>query len=424
MGRKKRIRSGVRPTDLFALVGMGLGVCTQTQAAVNPGDYLSYSWKGLAIQPQLDLATVFTDNLFLARGDLRTADLISTFSPGIRLQYGLDGANQISLDFMHDESVLLDRSEFNNRQERLDFRIRYQVGPLRLDGRSRLEYLSSFLGGSANQLGRLVNRRNWNDGYTLTYDWTSKTDIYLRGTHQDLDFDRGVALLDVSNIEGLLGASYQWTERFRVTAEGFFGQSSVAPNLPGPDGPKSIYYGGFVGARGQFTSKLSGSGRVGYEQRDFSDGVGQAASTPALSFDLTYQIGPKTSATLRYDRRSFPSPQFNNQLMIADAASLQINQFVGAGNRWMVRLQTRFDNSELSGATIAFGGQQIDLARRDRTYSAGASLLFQPQPWLVAALAYDFETFDIQFEDPRAGLLLNVPSYHVNRITLTLNIGF
>jgi hypothetical protein len=403
---------------------VGLGLFTQTQAAVNPGDYLSYSWKGLAIQPQLDVATVFTDNLFLGRGELRKADLLSTFSPGIRLQYGLDGANQVSLDFMHDETLLLDNSEFNNRQERLDFRLRYQTGPIRLEGRSRLEYLSGFLGGSANQLGRLVTRRAWNDNYTLTYDWTSKTDFYLRGAHQDLDFDRGVALLDISNIEGLLGASYQWTERFRVTAEGFVGQSSVSPNLPGPAGPKSIYYGGFIGARGQFTSKLSGSGRVGYEQRDFSDGVAQAASTPALSFDLTYQAGPKTSVTLRYERRTFPSPQFNNQLAIADAATLQVNQFVGEGNRWMVRLQGRFDNSELSSAPTIFGGQRIDLTRRDRTIAAGLSVLFQPQPWLFAALAYDFETFNMDFEDARAGQLLNVPSYHVNRITFSFNIGF
>jgi hypothetical protein len=391
---------------------------------MNPAEYLSYSWKGLAIQPQLDVATVFTDNLFLARGDLRVADLVSTFSPGIRLQYGLDAANQVSLDYMHDENILLDNSSFANRQDRLDFKVRYQTGPVRLDGRSRLEFLSSFLGGSANQVGRLVNRRNWTDNYTLTYDWTTKTDVYVRASHQDLDFDQGVALLDLSNIEGLLGTSYQWTERFRVTAEGFAGQSTVARNTPGPDGPKSIYYGGFVGARGKFTTKLSGSARVGYEQRDFTDGVGQAASTPALSFDVTYQIGPKTSATLRYDRRSFPSPQFNNQLSIADIATLQLNQFVGTGNRWLVRLQGRFENSALTGSAIAFGGQQIDLNRRDRTYSAGVSLLYQPQPWLTGALSYDFETFSMEFDDPRAAVLLNVPNYHVNRVTLSVNIGF
>lgn len=392
--------------------------------AQNPGEYLSYSWKGLALQPQLDTAALFTDNLFYGSGVNRVSDFVLTVSPGLRLQYGRDGENQISFEYMHDETLVLERSDFNSRQNRLDLKLGYVQGRFRLEGKDSVQFLSSLLGGSVSQLGQLVDRITVNDTYRLTYDWTEKTDLYVRGVHDMADYDKRTFLLDQQTIEGTLGGSYQWTSKTRLTVDGFYGGTSIAANANPVAASDSRFYGGFVGVRGSFTPKLSGSARVGYEQRSFVNGDSVSASTPALSLDLSYQLSPMTLVTLRYDRRTFPSPQFANQISIGDSVLLQVNQFVGTSGRWLVRGTARYNHNDLSSTLIASGGQSIDVQRIDSLLGAGIALIYQPQPWLACVAAYDFDTFDISFTNESALNLLQVAPYHNNRLSLSVAIGF
>ena len=88
------------------IAGM-LAVGSSVGAAENPGEYLSYSWKNLAIQPQFDTSALFTDNLFYGRGATRVSDVVFTASPGLKLQYGRDDGNQAWFEDMHDETFLV-----------------------------------------------------------------------------------------------------------------------------------------------------------------------------------------------------------------------------------------------------------------------------------------------------------------------------
>jgi hypothetical protein len=402
-----------------------LALSSSAAAAENPGEYLSYSWKNLAIQPQFDTSAMFTDNLFYSRGANRVSDVMFTVSPGLRFQLGRDDGNQASLEYMHDESFLLEYSDFNTRQERIQLALRFVRGKIRVDGRDNLSFLSSILGGAINQSRQLVDRVSLNDIYTVTYDWTEKTDFYVRGTHLLIDYDRRTFLLDQQNIEGLLGMSYQWTPKLRFTLEGFYGNSSIGANATAIIGPDSQFYGGFVGLRGTFTPKLTGSARVGYEQREFSSGGSVSANTPAVSTDLTYQFGNMTSAVLRYDRRTFPSPQFVNQISVTDSISLTVLQLLGTSGRWMVRGSARYDQNDLTATTLATGvGNGINVERTDSTMVLGAALVYQPQPWLTCIAAYEFEDFHISFGSSNAANFLQLVPYHNNRLSLSVAIGF
>jgi len=407
-----------------AWIGCALTASGVAGLAQNPGEYLSYSWKGVAFQPQFDTTALFTDNLFYGAGATRVSDFVFTVSPGFRLQYGRDGENQIAFEYMHDETVVLDHSDFNSRQNRLDLTVRYVQGRLRLEGKDSVQFLSSLLGGSVGTLGQLVDRVLQSDDYRLTYDWTEKTDFYLRGSHTAADYDKRTFLLDQRTLEGTLGTSYQWTPKTRLTVDGFYGATSIAANAVPVAASDSRFYGGYVGIRGSFTPKLSGSARVGYEQRSFVSGDSVSASTPALSFDLAYQLTPMTSMTLRYDRRTFPSPQFASQISISDSVIFQVNQLVGTSGRWLVRGTVRYNHNDLSSTSVASGGQTIDVQRTDTLMAAGVALIYQPQPWLGCIAAYDFENFDISFANQAASGLLQVVSYHNNRLSLSVAIGF
>jgi len=411
---------GLRVAQLACALTAGSAIAL----AQNPGEYLSYSWKGIALQPQFDTSALFTDNLFSGAGVNRVSDFMMTFSPGLRLQWGRDGQNQISFEYNHDESILVDNSDFNSSQDRLVLAIRYATSRVRIEGRDSVQFLSSLLGGSAGQTRLLVDRVAFADGYTVTYDWTEKTDFHVRGVHSTTDYDKKLALLDQTTLEGVLGTSYQWSTKTRFTAEGFYGRTLISANAVPTIASDSSFYGGLVGLRGNFTSKLTGSGKIGYERRDFVNGSSQGSSTPALAFDLTYQFSPMTTATLRYDRRTAPSPQFGGQISVSDVVSFQVNQLVGASGKWLVRGTTTFAHNDLTTATINSGAQAINVERTDTVLTMGVALVYQPQPWLSCIAAYDFENFDISFANQTAAGLLQVVPYHVNRLSLSVAVGF
>lgn len=407
-----------------AQVACALTAGSVMAVAQNPGEYLSYSWKGVALQPQFDSSAMFTDNLFSSAGVNRVSDFMMTFSPGLRLQWGRDGMNQISLEYHHDESLLIDNSDFNSSQNRLALSVRYATGRIRIDGRDSVQFLSSLLGGSVGQLRILADRLTISDQYSVTYDWTEKTDFYVRANHNTTDYDKKLALLDQTTLEGTLGTSYQWSVKTRVTVDGFYGRTMIDANAAPTIASDSSFYGGFVGLRGNFTSKLTGSARIGYERRDFVSGDSRGSSTPALAFDLTYQFSPMTTASLRYDRRTAPSPQFGGQISVSDAVTFQVNQLVGTSGKWLVRGTTTFSHNDLTQANITSGGQTINVERTDTIFTAGVALVYQPQPWLSCIAAYDFENFDISFANQTAGGLLQVVPYHANRLSLSVAVGF
>jgi hypothetical protein len=309
----------------------------------------------------------------------------------------------------------------NTRQDRLAFDLKYQASRFRIEGQDSVAWMSSFIGGVFNQTRTLVDRRLRTDEWRVTYDYTPKTDFYVVGRHQDTDYQKGLRLFDQNDLKATLGTSYQITSKYRVLVEGFYGQSALNSNVPEIAAPPySAVYGGQVGVRGDFTKKLSGDLRVGYEQRDFGTGKAVAAQTPAITADLNYAFRPKTTLTLSYLRNSAPSPQIASQFSVTDAVGLTVNQGVGTSGKWMVRGNFRY---LMSG----FGtppGSALDQSRDDTFWQAGLTLLYQPRAWMTWSLGYEHENYGYQFRDPAAGAAFILPQYHANRITLAVAIGY
>ncbi len=389
--------------------------------AKDVGDYLSYSWGHLALQPQLSVSEVFTDNLFLGPSTNQVSDLTSIISPGLKLQYGLDGENQINIDAGHDEILLLENSDKNTHQDRVGMHLHLAKSRLHLEGQDSIAFLSGFIGSVYNQSRTLVDRRLWLDHYVMTYDMTAKTDVYVIGDHSDVDYQEGLQLYDQNDLRGTLGTSYKYDPMWRFLVEGFYGQTALSPNAPTqPTAPYSVVYGGYVGARGDFTAKLSGFLRVGYEQRNYNSGQTVAAQTPAINLDITYAFRPTTVLNLTYSRSSAPSPQFHTQFQVVDAVGLSVSQNVGKSGRWLVRGHVRYLLSEFDA-----GGQPgVDLSRTDDYWLAGIALLYQPRAWITCSLAYDYENYSYKFADPQAASTFFLPQYQVNRVTLSVAIGY
>lgn len=423
-------KTGQLAAAICAAAGAGHGLVAK-DFNQRMDEILSANVGRLAIQPQLDLSGMYTDNLFYGPKERQESDLAGIISPGLRLQYGADGGNQAALDYAHDEFVYVNNSGANTRQDRIGFQVNYGSGRFRVDGSDRIDFLSGFISGSGTGALQLtpVDRRIWSDSYRFTWDSTLKTDVYVDGSHYDEDFAESVALLDQNTLRGALGGSFKYSDRIAFFTEGFYGQSAVSPNATAAGGPYSMFYGGYAGARGNFTTKLTGSVKLGYELREFSDGVSQGANTPAVAADLTYAPTIRTSLQLRYDRRTTPGPQFGGQSAVGDTVTFRANQFLGRGSRWMLQVNGRYDLLDLGDSIqyVAFGPSTVipvNVARLDTLWSAGLALYYQPKAWLTTILSYQHESFSPDLVDPLAQLLFLIPKYTVNSVTLTVSIGY
>lgn len=484
---------------------VGFLVAAAPAVALEAVDVLNFTWGKLTVKPQLDLTGTFTDNLFYGNNSvristntvqhatnlvsvvanvpvfaggapsgpitsslavLRTAesDYQTIVSPGFQLAYGSSDANQIAFTYSLDKILYLRHGEDGSDQHNFDLKTKLADGHWKLTGADQLQYLSSFLGGgNFFSLGQLVNRRLWNDTYRFNYDLSPKTYAYFDGTHSSLDYDKGINVYDTDTLKGSIGGGYYLSPLVSVFVETHYGQSAIAPNLPGQlKGPHSGFYGGYLGLRGDFTARLTGMVKVGYETRVFPAGSvpSSGTSTPAVEVSLTYAPTVKSQITLDYSRKTDVSPQFGRQTLSFDTISLAFQQTIGSSGKWFVQVQGNYsltDSSDLTtlsriptvdpsgnflsynvlGGSLATGTadlQQaidpksapvpINVGRTDVQASLGPTLVYQPRPWLQASLGYRFEHYTPRFRDAYYASLHTLIPYDVNQFTFRIAVGF
>jgi hypothetical protein len=66
----------------------------------------------------------------------------------------------------------------------------------------------------------------------------------------------------------------------------------------------------------------------------------------------------------------------------------------------------------------------INNARTDQTYTASVTMSYQPNAWLTASAAYQFEKYTAEFPDQLAFDISGLNDFHVNRIVLRVSIGY
>lgn len=369
----------------------------------------------------------------------RTSDVISTVSPGLKIQYGSEEFNYIGLEYNLDSVRYLDQGIIPAPMHRLRNQFRFEKSRLRTEGVATFGYLSSFLGGGANQRGRLVDRWNGNIDGKVTYDSSAKTDVYVNAAYNFTEYSSSVSLYSVNTWRSGLGATYKPTERIFIFTEGHYGQTALSPsstNLLAT--PYSQTYGGYVGVRGKFTERIEGTIRGGYELREFpSVAVDGSFSIPAAEASITYLIRDTTQLSLGYNRRTDVAPQVARQLLTYDSVRFGVRQVIGTSAKWVASADVSFNWSDFGstvsianvydywpGSTVRVPVQRaVDFKRNDlaTTYSAG--VMYLPRTWLKATLSYEYENYEVKFADSGLNDIL-IPSYDSHRVMLGLQVGF
>jgi len=254
-----------------------------------------------------------------------------------------------------------------------------------------------------------VDRVAFLDHYRLEYALSEKISTYVEGSYDATDYATGTTLFDANSLRGTGGFAFRITPKIRLFGEGYYGQSAVDPNRSVDiKGPHLNVMGGFIGASGDFHPKLTGSVKVGYETRRFSNSSADEAS-PVVEASLTGRINDKTTAVLSYSRRSSVSVQAASQSFASDVVTAGLDRVLSSDGKLVARLGGNFQNDEYENLGT-FGG------RNDKSYRANFALIYNIQLWLSTSVAYEFEKY---VSSDRA-----VIDYNVNRVTVRVSVGY
>jgi hypothetical protein len=404
---QKKLPSGV---GLLAAVAS-----FSTVEAVDPSTFLLYQKGPVALKPQLTVSETFNDNVSYRR-DNKESDFITVLSPGLVLQVGRKDFNFLEFSYTYDRYIYADLNEFDANQHHIASRLKFQKNRLTLDGRDTIDFLSSPLGGGYSSGstsgtegvivgGRKVDRTAFADSYRLTWDASERSDLYLGLGHSFWDYEEDLALYDSRTLIGTLGFEYHPFTKAFFFGETYFGETQNDRNVEAlSEYPTANFVGMFVGTRGNFTEKLRGMAKAGFEHRYYSDG-GDPLTTPVVEMSLAATLTENTELNAGYSRHQYESIQFVRSSYTTDSLSFSWLQKIGADGRLRSLLSAGYQLSQFENN-----------GRTDNIFNAGLTISYDIKLWMHAFGSYTFEHLDSNE--------LLVEDYNVNRIMVGLHIGY
>jgi hypothetical protein len=387
----------------------GVALWSVSAMGIEPIDVLLYNKGPFILKPQLTVSEVYNDNIFYRNED-KVEDFISILSPGLDIQVGDKEYNYIDLDYTYDRLLYAENPDQDANQHRISVNSFFQHSRLTLSGTDNINFLATPLGGGISFRAGKIDRWTFLDRYRLDYDLSEKTAPYIEAYHSTTDFQKGIALYDSTTLRGTAGFEYKAFSRTSFFGEFYVGQTTSDPNSSIlSEYPSVMMYGAFLGARGSFTEKLSGSVKAGYELRTYSIDSPNS-SLPVVELDLLYQISERTSLGLTYTHRQYESVQFTRSAYTTDSVTAGLSQQIGNEGRFRGTLRASYSKSSFDPNPV----YQTD--REDNLILAQLALSYDFKLWLRGFVGYDFEHLDSSTPV--------VLDYDDNRVTIGVSVGY
>ncbi len=392
--------------------------------AFEPTDLMAYKMGPVLLRPRLAAGARYDDNIYYrSSGPLQQGDFISVISPGLTLTLGrpavnnpwfdLRGAgdeNYLSLSYNFDQSMYATHGDLDSGNHTVDLSYRLKGYRLIFQGSDRIQMLTAIIGGG-NNLGLPIKRTTFGDNYTLSYKLTEKTSVYANGTLSATEYEKGTPLFNDNYFRGTLGFAFGAFSKTSFFGEIYDGQAAVSPNRSSdPDGPHERFLGGFIGMRGDFTPRLSGSMKVGYETHEFSNHA-PVADSPVVEGNLKYRFREKSVANLGYTRSTAVSVQAAGVSYNSDTVYFRLDQNLGRAGKWMAFIGGNYQLANYDPTGIYAN-------RQDDWLQLNCGLTYLMRAWLATNLGYEYERFTSTAT--RQGVI----DYTANRVTLRIAVGY
>jgi len=434
--RKDGLVGKVRPASV--VVAAGFLFAPTVGWAFEAKDLMAFSVGPFVLRPKLTVSETYNDNIFYDVQDEESA-FITGVTPALEVRLGrIDADRVFRLGYNFNQYWYHGTEDIDTAQaHNVTLSGTIKGDRLSSDTAFFLGFMNTIYGGyeafgqGASLVSRNIDRFSWGLNQALQYRFGERTSVHGRFTLNDLDFQQEGAYYDQMTWKILGGVGYAIRPKVQGLAEVYYGQTASDPNLSLTPGlPPSLWVytfepdkletvGGYAGARLTFTTKLTGTVKVGYEQSHRGEWAGSEAievGAPVGNIALTSAFTQRTSATLSYDRSTGTSVQATAGVYTGDRFSLQLRQVLGTTHPWIITAGgtyglNQYDERRTPLGIVTYPDYKSDFI------GANVGLAYQPQPWLGAALNYRFShrTTD------SAGSTVD---YTVNEVTLAVSVGY
>lgn len=325
----------------------------------------------------------YEDNITFAP-DNELEDEVFEVSPGVELLFGKNSLTKGSFTAFERLTAYSDHNELNSNLTNLLFNSTYDGARLDLRANASFRELNQN-SRDARAAATLVRRDSYAAGLNAEYAVSEKSKVGLGGRYNRTQYKSG-GFNNQKNYTVPANYYFAITEKVDLSAGVQYRKNIVsAPNADSED-----YYFN-VGARGEFTPKLSGSFSVGYTLRDHEDSTRGDDSTIGLKAGLSYAYSPKTTFTLNLS---------NDFETGADASGIETAS-VGVG------VNTSITAAWSVNATVAYSRYDYLATNRTDNYVVGG-----------VGVAYTYNEY-LSFD---AGYTINDNSSDIGRAEFTANV--
>lgn len=233
----------------------------------------------------------YDDNIYLRPGTSarpEVSDTVFTLSPGLDLQFGRNAATSGNLYFRQDILRYTDNDQQNTSLSNVGFNSLYN------NGKSKLDLGASYSESAQNDTsapGDIVERNLTSARALSEFGATEKTSVGVGAKFDKTDYVAGPGYRDSSIWTLPVDAYFEYSPKLQWSV----GYRYRSTDLSGAAVDSKDHFFN-IGARGEFTPKLTGQLRVGYGLRKLDSG--RDDSDFGIDSNFVYTYSPKTSYTI------------------------------------------------------------------------------------------------------------------------------
>lgn len=231
----------------------------------------------------------FDDNIYLDPGTTLSPeqdDTIWSFTPGVDLVFGKGSVTKGNAYFREEIRRYSDHGNQDTELANLGFKSNYDNGVTKADFNTAYAEVAQN-DNDANALGAIVHRTVFNVGARLEFGLSEKTSLAVGASFDKTNYEP-VSYSDSAILNLPVDVYFKATPKLDWSAGYRFRDSNLSGG--GTDSTDHFFN---VGARGEFTPKLTGQVRVGLSQRSFD--VGSDDSQLGFDSNVTYAFSEKTT---------------------------------------------------------------------------------------------------------------------------------
>jgi hypothetical protein len=340
-----------------------------------------------------DLSARYDDNVFLTDSG-KTGDEIFSETPGVLFQFGQNSLANGSLNYQEDFLQYAHKTGSDQQLGIANGTFGYDNDRLDISANAAYQqYYENEQGFFVNGQRTIVRYNTLSLGANEEVNLTEKTSLGVGQSYGQTHY-LTAGLVDNDSYGLPVNFYYSIRPKVALSAGYSYGEIRTPGNGPGNTQINKYYN---IGARGDFTAKLSGNFTVGYTDSV----VAQQASSNLLAFDgnFAYAMSAKTNWTLNGSRTFSAGPQ-GEQLKVT---SVTLTESTALTPQWQ------------AGASLNYQNDIYPAVRTDNLFGGNVSASYTFSSNLNMALSYGLSDNNST---------LSSAKYVDNTVSLTLGLKY